>query len=229
MVGRIKSTVEDTELVERRRAQITEAAIAEFIRLGYHACTIRDVAKRAEVSVGLIYQYVGDKEDLLFMALVEILRAYKRRIPPALEGVEEPLHRFRKVVHAYCKVHGASPDATVLAYRETASLRKERRNVIKQLEVETNQLIVDAIKGCIDSEIFKKAVDVELFCYQIVMFSHAWALKDWHLGRRMGIDTYLERGLRLMLAGVVTPKGARQYNVLISNAARTSNADQLRA
>jgi len=31
---------------------------------GYHVTTIKEVAQRAKVSVGLIYQYVQDKEDV---------------------------------------------------------------------------------------------------------------------------------------------------------------------
>jgi TetR/AcrR family transcriptional regulator, cholesterol catabolism regulator len=219
VVNRIRSTVEVPELVERRRAQITKATIAAFICLGYHACTIRDVAKEADVSVGLIYQYVGDKEDLLLLALVDILQAYKRTIPPAAEVVADPLDRFIKVVRAYCAVHGDSPDAPVLAYRETASLSKPRRNLIKQLEVETNQLIITAIRECIEAGIFESDIDVDVFCYQIVMFSHAWGLKAWYFASRMNFETYVEHGLRLILRGVMTAKGTRQFQ-----AQRTRNS-----
>jgi len=214
----IKSLVEDPKLVEQRRKQITKAAIAAFIRHGYHPCTIRNIAKQAQVSVGLIYQYVGDKEDLLFLALVEILRAYKEGIPSAVAGVDEPLQRFCTVVRAYCTIHSGSPDATTLAYRETASLSKERRDAIKQLEVETNQLIIDPIRACIAAGIFERHINEDVLCYQIVMFSHTWALKAWNLQPRMTLETYLEDGLRLMLGGVMTAKGAEQYGVLTGNA-----------
>ena len=103
----IKTTVEDSALVERRRAQLTQAAIACFSERGYHPATIRDVAERADVSIGLIYQYVGDKEDLLFMALREVLDSYKRQIPLALQGVDDPLQRFWVAVQAYARVNGS--------------------------------------------------------------------------------------------------------------------------
>jgi hypothetical protein len=146
--------------------------------------------------------------------LIEILRDYKRQIPPVLEDATSPLDGFTRVVKKYCEVHGASPDVTVLAYRETASLSKERRDLIKQLELETNQLIVTAIQDCVAAGIFHKDIDVDLFCYQVIMFSHAWALKAWHFRRRMNLETYVERGLRLMLGGVMTAKGARQLESL---------------
>ncbi|MGC2518317.1 MAG: TetR family transcriptional regulator [Burkholderiales bacterium] len=204
----VKSKVEDRALVDRRRRQIVNAAIELFGRQGYHATTISDIAGRAGISVGLIYQYFGDKEDVLFLAVLEVLESYFERIPRAAAGGRDPLQRFRAAVHAYCRVIDANVDATVLAYRATKSLRKARRNLIKQKEVETNALIAGYVRECIRAGLFEK-VDVELLTYQIVMFAHAWALKAWHFRGRMSVDAYVDRGLELMLNQVLTPRGRR--------------------
>lgn len=209
----VKSKVEDPELVEKRRGQIIKAAIALFGKQGYHVTTIRDIAERANVSIGLIYQYVEDKEDVLFLALCEVLDSYKRRIPAEIAGLTEPLARFRAAVRAYCEVNGDNVDATVLAYRETKSLRKERRNLIKQKELETNELVAGCIKDCVKAGLFEK-VDVELLTYQIVLFSHAWALKAWRFRRLMTLDQYVARGLDLMLNAVLTARGRRENQKL---------------
>ncbi len=195
----VKARVEDAALVERRRRQVVNAAIAMFGKRGYHASTIRDIAQQAGVSVGLIYQYFGDKEDVLFLAIVDVLDSYRRRIPAASAGIADPLARLRAAVHAYCRVIDANVDATVLAYRETKSLRKTRRNVIKQREAQTNALLARYVEDCIGAGIFDRRLDVPLFVYQIVMFAHAWALKAWHFRPRMSVDEYVARGLELML------------------------------
>lgn len=207
----VKSKVDVPELIEKRRGQIVKAAIHLFGKRGYHVTTIRDIAGNANVSIGTIYQYVSDKEDVLFLALIEVLDSYLRCIPAALEGVVDPLARFQVAVHAYCTVNGEKIDATVLAYCETKSLRKARRSVIMQKELETNKLIAACIEDCIAAGLFN-AVDVELFTYQIVMFSHSWALKAWRFHRLMSLDDYVERGLNLMLNSVLTPKGEQVYS-----------------
>lgn len=205
----IKSKVDDPELIQRRRQQLTEAAIELFSERGYHTTTIRDVAERANVSIGLIYQYVEDKEDLLYLALAQVLDSYKARIPQALEGVTEPLDRFCTAVRTYCRVNGESVAATVLAYRETKSLRRERRRLIKQTEVETNELIAACVRDCIEAGLFDD-VDIELFVHQIVMFSHGWALKAWRFADRMAVDEYVDRGLDMLLRQVLTGRGERR-------------------
>ncbi len=199
----IKTKVEDAGLVERRRAQLTASAITCFSANGYHATTIRDIAEHAKVSVGLIYQYVEDKEDLLFLALEEVLTSYRRQIPLALADVTDPLDRFCAAVRVYCRVNDASIEATVLAYRETKSLRRDRRDLIKQWELETNKLIAACIRACVKAGVFED-IDVELFTHQLIMFSHGWALKAWRFGTRMTVDEYVDRGLRLMLNSVLT-------------------------
>jgi AcrR family transcriptional regulator len=207
----VKSKVAVPELIEKRRAQIIKAAIELFGKRGYHGTTIRDIASLANVSVGTIYQYVSDKEDVLFLALIEVLDGYQREIPAALDGISGPLERFRAAVHAYCAVIDGKADATVLAYRETKSLRKPRRNLIKQKEIATNALISACIEDCINAGLFEP-IDIELFTYQIVMFAHAWALKAWRFHDLMSLDQYVARGLALMLKPALTTRGKRLFD-----------------
>ena len=206
----VASTVSDPQLVDRRRAQIVRAATEIFGERGYHVTTVRDIALRAKVSIGLIYQYFEEKEDVLFLALCEVLDSYRSEIPRALAGLKDPLERLRAAVQAYCRVNDLNADATVLAYRETKSLRRERRRVMMSKELETNALIAECVEDCMKAGLLRK-VDKELFVYQIVMFSHAWALKAWRFHGLMTVNEYVDRGLDLMLNPVLTDAGRRVY------------------
>ena len=208
MALEVVSKVEVPELVEKRQTQILRAAIELYGKQGYHVTTIREVAQRANVSVGLIYQYVRDKEDVLFLALVEVLDSYLREIPQALEGLADPMERFCAAVHAYGRVIDGRIEATLLVYRETKSLGRQRRELLKAKEIESNQLISDCIEQCVAKGLFDE-VDVEMLTYMIVMFCHAWALKSWRFRGRLTIAQYVDRGLALMLHPVVTPRGKR--------------------
>jgi TetR/AcrR family transcriptional regulator, cholesterol catabolism regulator len=227
MAVKVVSKVEVPELVKKRQSQILKAAIETFGKHGYHVTTIREVAQRAKVSVGLIYQYVHDKEDVLFLALVEVLDSYQREIPLALEGRTEAMDRFCAAVRAYGHVIDERIDATVLVYRETKWLRRERRDLIKSKETQTNKLIADCIQDCVEAGLFEK-VDTELLTYQIVMFCHAWALKAWQFQGRMTIDEYVDRGLNLMLRPMVTSRGERSY-ARLTDARRKASRDRVGA
>ena len=204
----VKSKVEVPELIEMRRGQIITAAIELFGKHGYHVTTIRDIAKRADVSIGLIYQYVSDKEDVLFLALLEVLDSYQRAIPAAISGLEEPLERFCAAVRAYCKVNDDKGDATVLAYRETKSLRKQRRDLIMEKEIEIERAdrglhqATASPPGC-SRKSTSSCSPIRSSCSR-----HAWALKAWRFRRRMTSINMSSAGLKLMLGPVLTTQGA---------------------
>lgn len=101
---------------------------------------------------------------------------------------------------------GDKPHATLLAYRETKSLNAEYQAVIKRMELDTNQLIIDRIEECIEAGCFRP-VNVELLSYRIVLLAHGWALKAWRLQEIVTLDEYIEEGLDLFLNALMTPAG----------------------
>ena len=70
-----------------RPAELLEAAIGVFVRQGYAATRIEDVASRAGVAKGTVYVYYKDKEAL-FQAAVRHL------IGPAIETIEHAIDGF---------------------------------------------------------------------------------------------------------------------------------------
>ncbi|MCK0506565.1 TetR/AcrR family transcriptional regulator [Aromatoleum anaerobium] len=206
----VVSNVDDPALVEMRRSQFVKAASELFARKGYHRTTIRDITQSAGLSTGLIYSYVRAKEDVLFLVLENVLKSYLAEIPRALEAGGGPVERFCATVRAYCEVIGDKPDATQLAYRETKSLGADYQTVIKNMELETNQLIIDRIEECIDAGYFRP-VNVELLTYRIVLLAHGWALKAWRLQQFTTLDEYIDEGLDLFLNALLTPEGWAHY------------------
>lgn len=204
--GRAKAQTNDENRVKQRREQIVSAAVQLFSEQGYYQTKVQDVAKRANVSAGLIYQYMRDKEDLLLLSILDVLDSYAVEIPLAVKGVEDPLERCCTAFSAYCHVVDNRHAATILAYRSTKSLPPERRQVIKDAERQTNQLIIGYIQACMDQGLFR-AVDTELVAYQLVMYAHAWALKHWQLAKRFDLGSYIEQGLDLFLHALLTEKG----------------------
>ncbi len=113
----VKARVADEALVRRRRQQIIEAAVELFSDQGYYRTTVQEIAARAGVSTGLIYQYVEDKDDILLLSILGVIESYSREIPVALEGIDDPLQRFRVALGTYCRVVDRLRKSTVLAYR----------------------------------------------------------------------------------------------------------------
>lgn len=58
---------------EDRRDQILDCALEVFATKGFHEASIADVCARAQIARGTLYQYFGDKRDLLSALLDRIV------------------------------------------------------------------------------------------------------------------------------------------------------------
>lgn len=206
----VHSSIDDEELIVERRQQFVAAATALFARNSYDATTMKEISKQAGFSSGLIYAYVQTKEDMLFLVLQDILVSYQREIPKSLENVTDPVARFCAAVRAYCEVVDAHSDATLLAYRSTKSLSNERQAEIMKMELESNKLVADCVRICIDAGYFRP-LNADLMAYQVVMVAHGWALKRWALAKTMNLDEYVRETVDLFLHMALTEAGWQQW------------------
>jgi len=207
----VATDVEDTELVQRRRAQIVAAATELFSKNGFYRTTVKEIAKLAGISPGLVYLYVREKEDILLLVLQQVVEGYATEIPKAIKGIDDPLLRLMRTVDAYCRVVDSHSAATVLAYRSTKSLSAHRRETIQDRELETNAIVADAINGCMDAGLIRR-VNVDVLIYQFVLAAHGWALKSWYLRSRVNLDDYIAGCLENLLTGVMLPKGQNLFD-----------------
>ena len=217
--GHVESVVSDARLIEERRAQILRAAVKLFSDKGYYTTTIAQIAREAGVSTGLIYQYFGDKDDVLLLSLKLVLETYEREIPPRLEGIRHPVERLCMALWAYCTIVDGLRDATILAYRSTKSLRADRRALVKQDESRTNRLLLGCLRDCIDRG-HMRHVNEYLLVYQYVHFCHAWALKHWAFRGKFSLGKYVAEGIGLLVEPFLTAKGRR---ALVAMRKRTAN------
>jgi len=212
-LGFVASQVADPRLVEERRRQIVGAAVKLFSAHGYYTTTIQQVAREAGISTGLVYQYFRDKDDLLLLALMQVLESYEKEIPRALEGVQDPVARLCRALATYCSVVDRMPGATVLTYRSSKSLRAERRVLLTEGEARTNRLLEACIRDCVETGHMRQ-VNEHLLAYSHVMFCHAWALKHWALAKRYTLQRYVAEGLALLVEPFLTGKGRETFLAL---------------
>lgn len=210
----VSSVVEDPELVGKRRKQIVAAATQLFADQGFYKTTIKDIAKKAGISPGLIYLYIREKDDLLLLVILDVIDAYARELPRAMEGVTHPLERLVRAVKAYCHIVDQNRAATVLAYRSTKSLSLERRALIQEQETRTNAIIMAEIEGCMKSGLIQR-INIDVLTYQFVLLAHGWALKTWYFKSRMSLEEYINDSIDILLTGSLTAVGRRKFAALL--------------
>jgi AcrR family transcriptional regulator len=83
-----------------RREQLIAAAARVIARSGYDAATVRDVAREAGVSTGVIAYYFEGKDDLFAHVLRDASRAFRTRLESARSAAETPRERLLALAEA---------------------------------------------------------------------------------------------------------------------------------
>ncbi|MFZ5573238.1 MAG: TetR/AcrR family transcriptional regulator [Thermodesulfobacteriota bacterium] len=80
-----------------RKQDILDVAVEMIARKGIEF-TIAEIAAAADVTDSVLYHYYKNKEDLLFQAAGEHLKAGVRELSRHLKGITEPTERLRKFI-----------------------------------------------------------------------------------------------------------------------------------
>jgi AcrR family transcriptional regulator len=121
-----------------RRAQILEAALKSFLEKGYHQTGVRDIAKRAGVSLGNLYNHFSGKHAVL----AEIAALEREELQPFLSELRNdgaPLEVLEGFVLNYL-IHLSAPENVILSL-EIASEAVRKPDIAKMFLENQNALL----------------------------------------------------------------------------------------
>ena len=119
---------------EQRYQTILDAAEPLFARKGYHQTSIETIADVAEVSVGMVYFYFKNKEDLLIHLLNEIGFRLRKLLGDEFEKAGATLEGFKMAGHAFFeKFCVPYPYKAIILYRESVGQSSTVENHRKQI------------------------------------------------------------------------------------------------
>jgi AcrR family transcriptional regulator len=96
--------------VERKKDHIEDAAKQLFIRQGFHATSMRNIAARAGTSLGNLYNYYPTKEAILGSIISKYQQVVDARLRSMFDEIEDPLNpddlkRFARLVKQMVNEH----------------------------------------------------------------------------------------------------------------------------
>ncbi len=93
-----------------KRQQIIQSAIEVFSRNSFQNSSIAEIAQKAHVAEGTIYQYFRNKEDLFFSIPVEKTHEFCKELELQLEGITGTCNKIRKFVWYYLYFFKTNPE-----------------------------------------------------------------------------------------------------------------------
>lgn len=129
----------------KRRNQILEAAVMCFLERGYHQTGVRDIAARAGVSLGNLYNHFRGKHDVL----VEIAMLERREMEPFLKILNSTASApkvLKKFIRAYAKYLAALENVILTLEISSEAVRQPD---IAQLFVENRARLTEALEAVV--------------------------------------------------------------------------------
>jgi TetR/AcrR family transcriptional regulator, fatty acid metabolism regulator protein len=105
MVGETKTKKRTTAKIKQKalnkRDHIMATALDVFAEKSFHKTTINEVASAAGVSVGSVYDYFKDKDDLAFAIANEFIKNFADQMDLHLVAIDGALNKLRKYIWFY--------------------------------------------------------------------------------------------------------------------------------
>ena len=123
-------------------APVLQAAAGAFVETGYHGATVRDIARRAGLSVPGMYHHYATKQDML-LAILDLTMAdlLWRSGAARDEGQGDPVRTFALLVECLVLYHCYRRDLAFIGASEMRSLEPGNRSRIVALRTAQQRLI----------------------------------------------------------------------------------------
>ncbi|AEV16273.1 Transcriptional regulator, tetR [Thermus sp. CCB_US3_UF1] len=180
-----------------RRDQILHVAGKLFSQRGYHATSMRDLAKELNLQGGSLYAHIASKEELL----LEVVRQAAARFLAVLEGLEgDPVAKVRALVRGHLRVIAEElPRATVFFHEWkhlSPPLLEEAKALRRRYEEGVQGVIQEGVeKGVFRVESVRLAT---LFLLSALNWTYQWYRPEGPLSPEELGEIYARMALRAL-------------------------------
>jgi TetR/AcrR family transcriptional regulator, cholesterol catabolism regulator len=204
-VRKIRTLVEDPDLIANNRRILIETATKLFRVKGFHNTSTRDIAVKAGISVGAIYQYILTKEDLIVLILNSVVEIYEKTIYPLADTDQPVKERLHSAVEIYYRTINAHHEKTDVLYHNFSGFNHNTKNFLAEIEMRVRSIFVKIVEqGIADGSFI--TVNTVFVAHNIVSMGHMWALKRGRFRNLMTIDDYIFDQLKFLDAILIAPK-----------------------
>jgi AcrR family transcriptional regulator len=182
-------------------AALKDVAKREFVASGYHAISIRDLAREAGVSLSVLYHYYASKQELLYGVLNDAIGAFHQILSEGMADVDQsgdPVGAFLVLIDSTVRYRATLQEESLLFIREFRSLEPEFADRLAVRRDEVADLFADAIDNGVAAGAFSTPHPDDARRAILAMLN---AIPTWYRsGGDISVDTLVVRYQRLALA-----------------------------
>src|SRR6476661_5355729 len=116
-----------------RKEQIYSTASSMFSERGYHATTVRDIARELNLQGGSLYAHIDSKEDVLWQIVNRAAEQFLGAAEPIAASHQAPSEKLRMLVRAHAGVVAQNLTDATSFLQEWRFLSEPRRSDVAEL------------------------------------------------------------------------------------------------
>ena len=129
-----------------KKADIEQAAMELFASQGYAATTIKDIARKAEVTEGALYRHYTSKEEMAATLFERELGSIVIRLLTSLDKGQTPVQKLRAVIETLYGTYAETPWPLLFVLLNFQNLKGDRvlyqqKNFYDLIIMYANQLV----------------------------------------------------------------------------------------
>jgi len=204
MPRNIRTYSRNGKLVQERRNHIVNHALRLFLAKGYDRTTIRELAESCGMTEGAIYRYIGSKDDILHLLLLDTKVNFIVDFLESLGSVNT-LDALKECIQIYYKWCNDAADKNIFYNREIINFSEADRQVLLKSQSDYIHFFENLIKKGVTEGIFK-AKNPLLIAHNIVMQGFDWGLRRWFLRSFFTLENYTQLQIELLFShlGIVS-------------------------
>lgn len=150
-----KATLPPDVVPNGTRRRILEVALRLFAGEGYHATSVRDIARVLELQPSALYAHFPSKEHLLAELARVGYEAHARQLREAVElAGTNAVDQLRALVRAHTLVHVTYPHLAVIVHEEMRALTKDLAVPALALRTQSSEFLLQIIEHGVAQGVF---------------------------------------------------------------------------
>lgn len=140
--------------------RILNAAIYIIARKGFHNTKVKDIADRAGVASGTVYNYFSNKDDILLSIMILKINEYVNSAKQEIENISDPKEKIKILVKYHFTAMQSNPDLALVLQLELRQPSKEFRDKVRKNLREYFNFIEDIIRDGVEKKVFAKDLNI---------------------------------------------------------------------
>jgi AcrR family transcriptional regulator len=195
-----KSKIKNNELIKAKQNDICVAAERLFAKKGYHNTSIREIAEQSKISIGSLYDYIDNKEDILFMLSQRFHSEIVKELVKVLNSGLGVIQELKGTIETTLRVIDRFQEYVLFTYRDSKMLKKEDLIAVLEQESFVTDTFTKIIKKGTEQGLFETD-EPEIMANMINIMTHSWALKRYNL-KRFSLFSFQQILNRFVLNGL---------------------------